>query len=153
MRNTIKVKGFFRAQIVNKRGKIVGDSGWRKNQITNNGWNSCLVAGPIGAAGSYKAAFGALGTGTDAIASDATAVVGTLNSTSDAYIALATSVVSSKTARVTFQHDGSLGSGNVAQEGLFSGQTSGGMVCGNSFNSSALGAAQSINITHELRFS
>lgn len=153
MRSKIRVKGFFRAQIVNKAGKIVGDSGWRKNQITDNGWNSCLVAGPIGAAGSYKAAFGALGTGTDAIATDATAIVGTLNSTSNAYIALATSVVSSKTARVTFQYDGSLGSGNVAQEGLFSGQTSGGMICCNTFDASALGAAQSINLTHELRFS
>lgn len=153
MRNKIRVKGFFRAQIVDKRGRIVGDTGWRKNTITNNGWNSCIAAGPIGAAASYKAAFGCLGTGTDAVASDATAMVGTLNNTSDAYISLATSVVSSKTARVTFQYDGSLGSGNVAQEGLFSGQTSGGMVCGNTFASSALATSQSINITHELRFS
>jgi len=153
MRNTIKVKGFFRAQIVDKAGKIVGDSGWKKNQITDNGWNSCIVLGPLGGAGSYPAAYGALGTGTAAVASNATAIVGMLNSTSDAYIALATSIVSSKTARFTFQYDGSLGSGNVAQEGLFSGQTTGGMIAANTFNSSALGAAQSINITHELRFS
>ena len=151
--DTITLKGFFRAQIVNKKGKVVGDSGWRKNQITNNGWDACIAACPIGESGSYAAAYGALGTGTDTPESDATAIVGTLNSTSDAYISLAPSVVSSKTARVTFQYDGSLGSGNIGNVCLFSGQTAGGLICGNTFASSALATTQSCNVTYELRFS
>ena len=59
----VRMRGFARLQIVDKKtGKIVGDTGWLKNQITNYGLANCLVAAPIGAA-SVQAAAMILGSG------------------------------------------------------------------------------------------
>jgi len=61
----IGIKGFARLQSVDKKSKkVVGDSGWFENQITNYGLNSCIVAAPIGAA-SVQAAGLMLGNGTN----------------------------------------------------------------------------------------
>lgn len=155
--DSLKVKGFFRAQIVDKKGRIVGNSGWKKNTITVDGWGKCIAGNPMKHSNSYQAGYGILGTGVDAVLSNASSVIGTLNADAAAYISLATQAMSSAasggTARATFQYDGSLGSGNIAQVCLHSAQTIGGMVCGNTFASSALATTQSCNITYELRFS
>jgi len=154
--DSLKVKGFFRAQIVDKKGRIVGNSGWKKNTITIDGWSKCIAGNPMKHSNSYQVAYGILGTGTAAVASNASSVIGTLNTTTNAYIALATqamtTAVSGGTARATFQYNGSLGSGNIAQVCLHSAQTTGGMACGNTFASSALATSQSCNVTYELRF-
>ena len=154
--DTIKVKGFFRAQIVDKKGKIVGNSGWKKNTTTVDGWRYGIAANPLKISGSYGAAWGILGTGTAAVLSNASSVIGTLANDDTAYISLATqaltSAASGASARVTFQYDGSLGAGNIAQVCLHSAQTTGGMICGNTFNSSALATTQSCNITYDLQF-
>jgi len=155
MKNAIKVKGFFRAQIVDKKGKIIGNTGWKQNTITVDGWNKVMAANPFKISGSYQVAFGILGTSTAAIVSSAQGVVGTLKNDSDAYISLATQALttaaSGGSARVTFQYDGSLGSGQVAQVMLHSAQTTGGALCAATFAPSALGAAQSCNITYDLQ--
>jgi hypothetical protein len=41
-KDSVKVQGMFRVNIT-ENGKVVGDSGWRKNQITNLGFNQYLV--------------------------------------------------------------------------------------------------------------
>ena len=155
-KNTINVKGFFRAQIVDKKGKIVGNSGWKKNVITVNGWSLGLAANAFKIANSEQAAYGILGKGSDAVASNASSVISTLNSSSAAYISLATQALttaaSGASARVTFQYDGSLGSGDIMQVCLHSAATTGGMMCGNTFSSSALATSQSCNITYDLQF-
>lgn len=152
---TLKVKGFFRAQIVDKNGKIVGNSGWKRNTITVNGWSLGIAANAFKIANSEQAAYGILGKGTAAVASNASSVISTLNSTTDAYIALATQALttaaSGASVRVTFQYDGSLGSGDIAQVCLHSANTTGGMMCGNTFTSSALATTQSCNMTYDLR--
>lgn len=153
----VNIKGFFRTQIVDKKGKIVGDSGWKKNTITVNGLAFCIGGLPLKHTGAYDAEFGAIGTGAAAVDSNATAVVGLLSADSDSYIALVTQAMSTSasgaTARVTFQYDGSLGAtGNIGNVGLFSAQTVGGMVAGNTFNTSALATNQSVNVTYEFRF-
>lgn len=151
-RNTneaIKIKGFFRLQIVDKKTKkIVGDSGWKKNQITNYGFEKCFVAAPIGAA-SVQAAGMMLGSGT-VPASDAVALP---NSNTDYYSAFGqSSVIDSKTARVTQSFDGTLGAATLANIGLFA-ASSGTLLNGGTFNSSALTTDQDINMTYELRYS
>jgi hypothetical protein len=147
--NRIAVKGFFRLQILDKKTRnIVGDSGWTENQITNYGLNSCIVAAPIGAA-SVQAAGLMLGSGTNP-ASSATALP---LSNTDYYSTFAqSSVIDSLTARMTQSFDGTLGAATLANIGVFA-ASSGSLIAGKTFASSALTTDQDINCTYELRYS
>jgi len=144
----IGVKGFARLQIVDKKTqKIVGDSGWFENQITNYGLNSCIVAAPIGAA-SVVAAGLMLGSGTNP-ASDAVALP---LSNTDYYSAFAqSSVIDSLTARMSQSFDGAAGAATLANIGVFAAST-GSLLAGKSFASSALATTQSVNCTYEWRY-
>jgi len=145
----VAVRGFTRLQIVEKKtGKVVGDSGWGENQITDYGLESCIVAAPIGAA-SVQAAGLMLGSGTNP-ASDATALD---NSNTDYYSAFGqSSVIGSLTARMTQSFDGTLGAATLANVGVFA-ASSGSLIAGKTFASSALTTDQDINVTYELRYS
>ncbi len=159
MKNEIRVKGFFRLQIVDKKGKIVGDSGRIRNVITNYGWNNCIVPAPLGVAAEV-AAFAALGSTAAEVASDASNVLGNVCSATDGtkrFVALTTTaIMSSKTNRVTAAYDGSANSGNVSraiqQIGLFVATNPGSMICGQSFASSVLATNQTCNITYDFNF-
>src|ERR1039458_8813441 len=61
-RDSIKVKGMFRVHI-EEDGKIVGDSGWKQNLITNAGHNQGIVMSLGGITGSSQITYAALGTG------------------------------------------------------------------------------------------
>ena len=144
----IGVKGFARLQIVdNKSKKIVGDSGWFENQITNYGLNSCIVAAPIGAASIVAAGF-RLGSGSSP-ASDAAALP---LSHADYYSTFGPAVIASLTARMTQSFNGTLGAVTLANIGVF-GNSSGSILAGKSFDSSALATTQSVNCTYEWRYS
>ena len=145
----IGVKGFARLQIVDKKSKkVVGDSGWFENQITNYGLNSCICAAPIGAV-SVQAAGLMLGSGTNP-ASDAVALP---LSNTDYYSAFAqSSVVASLTARMTQSFNGTLGAATLANIGVFAAST-GSLLAGKTFASSALATTQSVNCTYEWRYS
>ena len=145
----IGVKGFARLQIVDKKSKkVVGDSGWFENQITNYGLNSCIVAAPIGAA-SVQAAGLLLGSGTNP-ASDAVALP---SSNTDYYSAFGqSSVIDSLTARMTQSFDGTLGAATIANIGVFA-ASSGSLLAGKTFASSALATTQSVNCSYEWRYS
>lgn len=60
-KDSVKVQGMFRVNIT-ENGKVVGDSGWRKNQITNLGFNQYLV-GSLGNISGKSVTHAALGTG------------------------------------------------------------------------------------------
>jgi len=146
----IGIKGFARLQIVDKKTKkIVGDSGWFENQITNYGLNSCIVAAPIGAA-SVQAAGLRLGSGTgNPVGSD----VELADSHSDYYSAFAqSSVIDSLTARMSVAFDGALGAVTIANIGVFA-NSSGSLLAGKAFASSALATTQSVNCSYEWRYS
>lgn len=148
--NKIVIKGFTRLQIVDKKTrKIVGDSGWMQNQITNYGLNSCVVATPIKAAGSIQATGMLLGSGTNP-ASDATALDGSLTAYWGSF--LQSTVISSLTARVTRSFDGTLGAVTLANIGIF-GNSTGSLIAGKTFASSALSTDQDVNCSYELRYS
>ena len=146
----IQVKGFVRAQIVdNKTKKIIGDTGWLQNQLTNYGLEKCICGAPIGAA-SVQVAGMILGTGADP-ASDATALDG---SNTNQYSALGySSVTASLTARMSQSFDGENGTmetlGNV---GLLAAST-GSLIAGKSFATSSLGSDQDLNVTYQLNYS
>jgi len=149
------VRGFFRLHI-KEDGKIVGDSGWVENQITNYGYETCIV-GPVGAiAGSTRVTTFALGTGT-VVASNSSALPGELSDASNCRIsALTPTAVSSKTLRFV----GSLNSNIVtatraiANIGMFatSSTVTGSCIAGNTYTTSTLATNQTVDATYELRF-
>ena len=157
-KNEIKVKGFYRLQIVDETGKIVGDTGRRQNTITAAGWQYCIGGLPLKCTGAYDAEYGALGSGTDAITSDQS-VLDVLITTTAAYVALSTAQSADSagaTARVTFQYAStnmSATSARIAEIGLHSANTSGGLVCAATFDASTVSSNQSVNCTYDITFS
>lgn len=146
----VAVKGFTRLQIRNKKdGSIAGDTGWMKNQITNYGLESCIVALPLKCAGSIQASGILMGSGTG-VASDGTQLT---SSASDYWASFAQStVISSLTARATCSFDGTLGATTLQEIGIFAAST-GTVIAAKSFASSAITTDQDVNATYELRYS
>ncbi len=158
----VRIKGMFHLQIEDQDGKIVGDSGWIENQITNLGFNNVVNQLGTSLTGS-KISHAALGTGGAPAASDTTqsGEVSTNGSGSVVRAALtAATSSSSKTLRntATFSSANSFitASANISNIGLWqtSGPTtaSGTMVAGNTYTSSACATNQNVNITYDLIF-
>jgi len=163
MKSKSNVKGMFRVQLT-EDGRLVGDSGWKNNQITNDGFNSYLVNQLGTSLTGSKISHVALGTG-GAPASNATTLTGEVvtngsGSVVRAAVTAATSS-SSKTLRntATFSSANSFitASANISNIGLFgvSGPTtaSGTLFAGNTYTSSALATNQNVNITYDIIFS
>ena len=151
MRDTLKVKGFFHTQILDKAGNIVGDSGWVRNTMTNNGLNNACAGASIGAAGSYQVGYMAIGKGTDTINATQT----DLTSKENEYLAVTPSTVATGTARCTCSFDGSDNSDTITigEIGLFKTDSAGSMIAGNTYTTSQMTTDQTLNATYELRFS
>ncbi len=151
-KDAIKLKGFLRVQLVNKKtGKIEGDSGWMQNVITNYGFESCIAALPMdGIGNTTQAAYLILGSGTEP-ATDATQLPG---SNTDQVLTFAgVSVVASMTQRASAQFEGSDSSmAQLANIGLLA-ASSGPLIAGNTFASSAFSTDQQCNASYELQFS
>jgi len=157
-----KVVGMFHVQI-EEDGRIVGDSGWRRNQITNLGFNEYLVKSLGTSLTGSKISHAALGTGGAPAASDTTlsGEVSTNGSGSVVRAALTAATSSgSKTLRntATFSSANSFitASANISNIGLFgvSGPTtaSGTMFAGNTYTSSTVATNQSVNVTYDIIF-
>lgn len=149
-KSDIGIKGFFRLQIKDKKsGDIVGDTGYIENQITNYGLESCIVALPFKCANSLQASGMMLGSGTG-VASNGT----NLTSRATEYWAsfAQSTVISSLTARATRSYDGTLGATTLQEIGVYAAST-GTVIAGKSFTSSAITTDQDVNCTYELRYS
>ena len=146
-----RVKGFFNVQVKDKKtGRIVGDSGWCENVLTNDGLNA-IAAIAIGATGSYAVGFAAIGKGTDTVVASMT----DLKSKQNKYLSVSPSSVATGTARCTVSFDGSDNSATltIGEIGLFKTDSAGSMVAGNVFTTSQMTTDQTLNATYELRFS
>lgn len=155
MKNTndsVKVQGMFRVNIT-ENGKVVGDSGWRKNQITNLGFNQYLV-GSLGNISGKSVTHAALGTGGAPAAADTT-LAG--EQSVRAALTVATSS-SSKTLRntATFSSAASFvtASKNISNIGLFNTSTAatGTLFAGNTYASSTVATNQDVNVTYDIIF-
>lgn len=144
---SIGIRGMARLQIIDKKTKkIVGDSGWRKNVLTNYGFNCCLGAAPIGAANSVQVAGLVLGSGSDACASSATVLDG-INTKQYSSVAQS-SMVSSLTAQLSQVFDGAQDSmAKIMNIGVQNG-TGGSLIAGLTYASSSLGTDQDVNATY-----
>jgi hypothetical protein len=156
--DTAGVKGMFRIHITeDKNGDelIVGDSGWKKNTVTNQGFNSFLCAAIGAAAGSSQIAAVALGSGTAPAVTD-TLLPGEAVTTKRA--AATYGSVGSKTAQftATFASSNSFltASQNLSNIGLFCTTTSttGTIFAGNTYASSAVATNQNVNVTYNIGF-
>ena len=155
----VKLRGFFRVNI-EEGGKVVGDSGWCENQVTNDGIRDYLVDAIIG--GTNKTVrYAALGTGA-APASNATALPGELAQAADnnrLEITGGTSIVASRTAQFTGQfasaNSYNTASANISNIGLFSEQSDTGadLFAGNTYASSTFATNQNVNFTYQIQFS
>ena len=155
LQDTVKARGFFRLKLT-ENGKVVGDSGWKKNQIVNLGYQNYIV-GSLGAiAGSSQVSYFALGTGTAPAAAD-TNLNGELTDAAAMRFTVTPSAVSSKTLQLT----GSLASNvvttthNISNVGIFAVSTTnaGTLFAGNTYSSSLLNTNQNVNVTYQIRFS
>ncbi len=153
-RDSVKVKGSFRLNIVDPDGTIVGDSGWVSNQITNEGFRDIVrLIGAI--SGSSAVTHAAIGTGTvpgaaattlDGEQSVRAALTAATSNTSKAVLFTAT--FSSAASFVTATK-------NIANIGLFPIVTAstGTLIAGNTFASSSCATNQDVNVSYSLAFS
>lgn len=153
----VGVRGFFRAQISDDTGAVIGDSGWRENQVLNLGINQYLVNWVLGDTGNGKSVTHmAIGTG-GAPASADTTLAGQV--TGGKRAAVSTSVVASRTAQFTAAFASSdsflTATANISNVGLVNTATTnlGTFLCGAAFASSAIATNNNLNVTYQVRFS
>ena len=155
-KDSVGVQGMFRLHVT-EDGKIVGDSGWKKNQVTNLGFNEYLVSTLGAIAGSKTVSHIALGTGTVPGAT-ATTLDGESAVSKRQAVTAATSA-GSKTVRftATFASSNSFvtASKDISNIGLFntSAQTTGTLFAGNTYASSSVATNQNVNVTYDIIFS
>lgn len=154
MENKSLVHGFYRVNITDPDGTVVGDSGWCENRITNLGFQYYLVELMLGSAGSLRPTHLALGSGGVPAEAD-TGLAGehivrkgvtgaVLDSKTSQFVATFGSADSFVTATAT-----------LANIGLFatSARTQGQIFAGNTYTSSQVATNQNVNVTYQIRFS
>ncbi|MFA7301833.1 MAG: hypothetical protein WC069_06005 [Candidatus Shapirobacteria bacterium] len=153
----LRVRGFFRVQLTEDGKGVVGDSGWKENQVTDLGINQYIVNWLVSGAGKSVSHM-ALGTGT-APAAAATSLSGELTGSAGAgRAAVSSSIVASGTAQFTaaFASANSFltATANISNIGLFNTSTvgAGTLFAGNTFASSSCATNQSVNATYQIRF-
>ena len=152
MKDGLKIKGMFRVQL-NEDGKVVGDSGWKTNLITNDGFNDYLCKALGAVSGSKQISHLALGTGSTPAATDTT-LSGEVQKRQAVTAATSSS---SKTIRFTgtFSSANSFvtATANISNIGLFNSSSTGTLFAGNTFASSAVATNQNVNATYDIIFS
>ena len=156
----MKVAGFFRLQVTEDRdGKevVVGDTGFVKNNVTNDGIRDYLVDAIIGNSPLGAVSHMALGTGAEP-ATNATSLAGEITHATDSRKAVTTSIVSSNTAQFTAAFNSSdsfvTAAANISNIGLFNTLTTQGgtILAGQAYASSSLATNQNVNATYQIRF-
>ena len=152
-KDAIKVRGFFKLQIVDPDGTIVGDSGLRENTVTNLGKQHYLAELLGAISGSSQIGYAALGTGSAPNATHTTQDGELGENVRDAVSKSqngSTSVVfygtfASADAFVTATR-------NLSNIGLWATNTGGSLFAGASYTSSSCGTNQAVNYTYTITF-
>ena len=152
----LKAKGFFRLQIT-EEGKVVGDTGWKKNQVTDMGVYQYLLCNLAASAGSKAVAYGMFGTGT-APGAAATTLDGEITDVATTRCAVSASSVGSHSMQFNFTLNSGVytASKAIANVGLInhsSTATANTIFAGNTFSSSALASNQAVNASYQIRIS
>lgn len=161
-RDHAKIRGMFKLEI-EENGRIVGQTPWIANQITNVGFLNIVNQLGTGLTGS-KISYAALGTGTIPATTDTTLNGEVSTNGSGSVVRAALTAATSSTSKTlnmtaTFSSANSFitASANISNVGLFqtSGPTtaSGSLMQGQTYTSSALATNQNVNLTYNLIFS
>jgi len=140
----IAVKGFYRVHIT-EDDKIVGDSGWYQNQVTNEGFRNYLVRLLGAIASSSQIGYVGLGSGSEPGAA-ATTLEGEVESR-----ASVTAATSSDSKAVQFTATFASGDSfvtntqNLSNIGLFATDSGGTLFAGNTYASSSCATNQNVN--------
>ena len=154
--------GRFRVAIVDPDGKVRGDSGWKKNVLTNIGVNDGILGRFMGLTGSQGANYFALGTGQASIGVTATGITGQCAGGTMVAVTTATSGRTASSDGATARYTATFTSGafgnstTVGQAGLHfttSGGSSTALICAATFASSTVATNQAINCSYDLIFS
>jgi len=153
----LKARGFFRLQIREQDGRVAGDSGWKENQIVNEGFQDYLCKVMAGSVGSRIVSHGMLGTGTVPGAT-ATELHGEITDTDGTRRAVTPTIIASKTVQFAFTLASSVYTApkTIQNVGLIyhsSTAQAGTIFAGNVYTTSALATNQSVNCSYQVRFS
>lgn len=151
VKDGIKVMGRFRLQIT-EDGKIMGDSGWKQNQITNLGFNTYLVMSLGSIAGSKYVTHMTLGSGGAPAAAD-TSIAGEIVKRTTV---TAASSSGSKTLRLTATFSSAdsfvTNTQNLSNIALANTSAGGTIFAGNTYTSSSCATNQNVNATYDVIF-
>ena len=161
--DSLKVKGMFRIQI-DESGKMVGDSGWKRNTITNLGFQQYLVLSLGSLSGSKYVSHISIANNTSAIDPTATGLTTELDKRTTV-TANGTILSGSKSLRFTGAFLSSLNTNaasawiaasnatrTIQSVGLFNTSSGGTMFAGNTFSSSTIATNQSLYFTYDIQF-
>ena len=151
----VGIRGFYRLQI-NEDGKVMGDSGWRENQVVNLGFQDYLAATLGAVAGSKQIFYAMLGTGT-APGATATALDGEITDAAATRCLVTPTTIASKTVQFAFTLSSNVytAAKTIQNVGLInhsSTATAGTIFAGNTYTTSALATNQSVNGSYQIRF-
>jgi hypothetical protein len=154
-KDQVNLRGFFRLQIEDPDGAIVGDSGWKQNTVTNDGKLQYIVRALASSAGSKYLSYAALGEGT-APGAAATSLESEVVGTQGSQIRDAMSMESS--GSTALRCTGTFASGDsfvtavesISNIGLFRSSTGGTIFAGNDFASSSCATNQNVNYTYDI---
>ena len=156
--DTVGLRGCFRLRI-REDDKVVGDSGWLNNLVTNDGIEKFFASCFAGSAGSLQVSHLSIGTG-GVPASDATTLPGeTVDASLRAAVALAFTQRAASNGTATMQFAATLASSdsfltlaaNISNIGLFNSITNGTLMAGYTYNSSALATNQNVEMSYQIR--
>lgn len=146
-------QGFFRLKLgedINGKTKIVGDSGWLKNEVTNLGFQNYICALIGGVAGSKQVGMMVVGTGNAPATSD-TSLGGETKRQTCGNATLASKTMQATLAIASGAHPG--GTPTIKNLGLIENTASGGTIlCGGTFSTSQWQTNQGLSATYQLRF-
>ena len=150
MESKLIVRGFLRGQLVDgKTKKVVGDSGWVQNKISNNGLADLALL--LGAqANSYVLGYAALGTQTAAPDMTQTTIIGLVNTFKG--INLSTSGTCTLVCTASFSSADLTASCVVGAAALYKTNTAGSMFANQTFTTSNWASNQDFNLTYQIRF-
>lgn len=156
-RDGIRIRGMFRLNIFeDETGRIVGDSGWRKNLVTNEGKDDYLSRLLANAASSKQISRAMLGTGTEPALADTT-LHGELHTGTYTRTTVTVSHVAS--SAVEFQFTFASANAHITAPvtlrnvGIINDTTSAGsMFAGNTYVTSVWNTNQSVNGSYRITF-
>ena len=114
-KDSIPVRGFMYLQILEKdketgQAKVIGDTGWRKNTVTNHGLDNACAGASIAASGSVQVDAACLATQSTTVNATQASLVGATNTYCNA---VSPSTIATGKARCTVSFHGSGHGGTI----------------------------------------